>query len=171
MASVEVLRAQASGAEHSTAHLNQLLHNMRISPGDAARARAARPMGPPQPAAPPPQPALAAAAPPAALALAAPVHAAHATAQPPAPPAALAPGSFDTAARAAVRERAAAFGSPPPPPTAAAPGARRARSPDSRYVTTNWAAHDEVDEELSFMMADHAAISNGGACPSLSYIA
>lgn len=47
----------------------------------------------------------------------------------------------------------------------------RPPSPDSRYLTTNWAAHDEVEEELSFMMSEQAAISRDEAPRhDLSYI-
>jgi len=53
-----------------------------------------------------------------------------------------------------------ALSSTSPPPVQ--PGVARPRSPDSRYLTTDWAAHDEVEEELSFMLADQAAITNDG---------
>mmetsp|Transcript_14277 Transcript_14277/g.41965 ORF Transcript_14277/g.41965 Transcript_14277/m.41965 type:complete len:165 (-) Transcript_14277:122-616(-) len=49
----------------------------------------------------------------------------------------------------------------------------RPRSPDSRYVTTNWSSQDEVEEELSFMMADSVAIHDEGPYAprhDLSYI-
>jgi hypothetical protein len=70
--------------------------------------------------------------------------------------------------------------SPPPrllparhSPLAAAPqpaAPHRPPSPDSRYLTTNWAAVDEVEEELSFMMSDLDLPQHDQPKHELSYI-
>ncbi|KAJ1631006.1 hypothetical protein T492DRAFT_999003 [Pavlovales sp. CCMP2436] len=41
------------------------------------------------------------------------------------------------------------------------PAVVRPPSPDSRYLITNWASVDEVEEELSYMMFEQASIDDG----------
>lgn len=161
MASADVLRAR--GQEQSAAQIAQLLSDMRLScsvdppaRAPAGLALAQHPFGAqslscPHPSQPPMPPAPAAAP----------------RAQEPVAPLPDTSAHFawrGAEARPAPRQQPAALLAIPPQ------SAVRPPSPDSRYLTTNWAAHDEVEEELSFMMTEQAAITDAGPRHDLSYI-
>jgi len=163
MAAVDVLRAR--GDDASTAHIACLLGDMRIGlPMEPlARTRLAFVATPAHPQLGP--------------------HGGHFSQSPaPSAPAPSAPPTARAQAPASTPFREPSHSAWPGqrgaralahPPLLGAPTAQppvRPPSPDSRYLTTNWAAHDEVEEELAFMMSEQAAIRDEAPRHELSYI-
>mmetsp|Transcript_5935 Transcript_5935/g.20211 ORF Transcript_5935/g.20211 Transcript_5935/m.20211 type:complete len:172 (+) Transcript_5935:504-1019(+) len=159
MASADVLRRTA-GADHTAAHMSQLFRDMHISYADDARSRPHR-----QEQAHVPAPFAGAALAPAAPAAGA-SHAAALQAR----PTALALDAIGKSLPELPdlpRTGAPAAALPPHghPGSAAAAAAAPPRpcSPDTRYVVTDWASQDDVDGDLSVLLARGAALTDGRA--------